>query len=380
MSKNIALVVGAGEGHRFGGRLPKQYQDLAGSSIFRRSLELFVDHPQVSAVYAVINPKHHKLYENSVRGLSLPKPINGGSSRQASVALGLESLVDISPSKVLIHDAARPLLDVDLISRVLAALEGSPGAIPVLAVADTLKSGEGKFINATIDRKGLWRAQTPQGFHFKDILAAHRQFLGKNLTDDAAVAECAGIAVEMVEGAEKNFKVTEYEDLVKANQVLGVPEIRTGFGFDVHKFTVGDKVTLCGVVIPHSFGLLGHSDADVGLHAITDALLGAIGAGDIGSHFPPTDAKWEGATSDIFLDHAGKLLNSFCARISSIDVTLICEEPKIVPYREKMIDRIAEILEISKVRISIKATTTEGLGFTGRREGIAAQAVVTVMI
>jgi 2-C-methyl-D-erythritol 4-phosphate cytidylyltransferase/2-C-methyl-D-erythritol 2,4-cyclodiphosphate synthase len=272
------------------------------------------------------------------------------------------------------------LVDNRIISRVLAELDNSPGAAPVIAVADTLKRGKGKFIDTTIDRKGLWRVQTPQGFRFDDILAAHRQVLGEDLTDDAAVAERAGLAVAMVEGSEKNFKVTEAEDLDRAESILVGPDIRTGLGFDVHKFTDGNEITLCGVIIPHSFGLLGHSDADVGLHAVTDALLGAIGNGDIGSHFPPTDARWKGTSSDVFLNHAGKLVNNLSGRISNLDVTLICEEPKIGPYRGAMQKRISEILEISETRVSVKATTTEGLGFTGRGEGIAAQAIATVII
>ena len=380
MSGTIALIIGAGQGQRFGGTLPKQYRALAGRSLLRRSVETFLDHPGVTAVQAVIHSDHLDFYKDAIRGLSLPEPVNGGSTRQASVALGLECLTDAAPSRVLIHDAARPLVDKKVVSRVLAALDTSPGAIPVLAVLDTLKRGKGKFIETTIERAGLWRAQTPQGFHFDDILAAHRKVCGEDLTDDAAVAERAGLTVAMVEGGEDNFKVTEAEDLVRAERILGGPEIRTGFGFDVHRFVDGNNVTLCGIVIPHCFGLLGHSDADVGLHAVTDALLGAIGAGDIGTHFPPTDAKWKGTPSDVFLSHARKMLAIVCGRIANLDVTLICEEPKIGPHREAMRERIAEILEIPKSRVSVKATTTEGLGFTGRGEGIAAQAVVTVII
>jgi 2-C-methyl-D-erythritol 4-phosphate cytidylyltransferase/2-C-methyl-D-erythritol 2,4-cyclodiphosphate synthase len=380
MGENVALIVGAGEGKRFGGDLPKQYRVLSGITILRRSLDIFIKHPQITAVHTVIHSGHHEFYKNITQGLSLPEPINGGNSRQASVLLGLENLVDTAPSKVLIHDAARPLLDKEIISRVLKALDNSPGAVPVLAVADTLKRGNGKFIDATINRKGLWRAQTPQGFRYENILAAHRQVLGEDLTDDAAVAERAGLEVAMVEGSEKNFKVTEKEDLKRAENILSAKGVRTGLGFDVHRFTDGNKITLCGVVIPHSYSLLGHSDADVGLHAVTDAILGAIGNGDIGSHFPPTDEQWKEASSDIFLNHARKLLAELCGHISNLDVTLICEEPKIGPYRQAMQKRISEILEISEFRVSVKATTTEGLGFTGRGEGIAAQAIATIVI
>ena len=380
MNATVALVVGAGEGQRFCGEVPKQYRPLAGQAVMRRSLTAFLDHPEVTAVQAVIHPDHHDLYQEAVRGLSLPAPVHGGATRQASVALGLESLADNPPARVLIHDAARPLVDHGVVSRVLAALETSPGAVPALAVADTLKRGDGAFIDTTVDRSGLWRAQTPQGFRFDDILAAHRQVSGEELTDDAAVAERAGLAVAMVEGAEDNFKVTQAEDLIRAERMVGGGDIRTGFGFDVHRFGDGDFVTLCGIEIPHDFGLLGHSDADVGLHAVTDALLGAIGAGDIGAHFPPTDPQWKGTPSDVFLRHAGKLLSDMGGRIANLDVTLICEAPKIGPHREAMTGKIAEILEISQSRVSVKATTTEGLGFTGRGEGIAAQAVATIIL
>ena len=374
------MVVGAGEGRRFGGEVPKQYQELSGQAILRRSLMAFLEHPEVTAVQAVINPGHHDLYKDAVRGLSLPAPVNGGRTRQESVALGLESLAGDPPGCVLIHDAARPLVDPGVVSRVLAALEASPGAVPALAVADTLKRGDGNFVETTVDRSGLWRAQTPQGFRYDDILAAHRKAAGEELTDDAAVAERAGLAVAMVEGAEDNFKVTEPEDLKRAEQTLGGGDIRTGFGFDVHRFGDGDHVTLCGVAIPYGFGLEGHSDADVGLHAVTDALMGAIGAGDIGAHFPPSDPQWKGAPSDVFLRHAGELLAARGGRIGNLDITLICEEPKIGPHREAMTARIADILQISSDRVSVKATTTERLGFTGRGEGIAAQAVATVSL
>ncbi|NQV84828.1 MAG: bifunctional 2-C-methyl-D-erythritol 4-phosphate cytidylyltransferase/2-C-methyl-D-erythritol 2,4-cyclodiphosphate synthase [Rhodospirillales bacterium] len=381
MNATVALVVGAGEGQRFGGEVPKQYRRLAGHAILRRSLMAFLDHPEVTMVQAVIHPDHHDLYQDAVRGLSLPAPVNGGATRQASVALGLEHLSGNPPTRVLVHDAARPLVDHGVISRVLAALETSPGAIPALAVADTLKRGGGGLIETTVERAGLWRAQTPQGFRFDNILAAHRQATGQELTDDAAVAERAGLVVAMVEGAEDNFKVTEVEDLMRAERMfINGGDVRTGFGLDVHRFEAGDFVTLCGVVIAHDFGLEGHSDADVGLHAVTDALLGAIGAGDIGAHFPPSDPQWKGTPSDMFLRHAGQLLSTRGGRIANLDVTLICEQPKIGPHREAMCVRIAEILEISQDRVSVKATTTERLGFTGRGEGIAAQAVATVVL
>ncbi|PPR73412.1 MAG: Bifunctional enzyme IspD/IspF [Alphaproteobacteria bacterium MarineAlpha3_Bin2] len=380
MGGTVALVVGAGEGQRFGGELPKQYHLLAGVAVMRRSLKAFMDHPDVSVVQAVIHPNHHELYDAAVQGLALPVPVDGGATRQGSVLNGLESLNADEPSTVLIHDAARPLVDPGVISRVLAALQTSPGAIPALAVADTLKRSDGQFVETTVDRQGLWRAQTPQGFHYQNILAAHRQAGGDELTDDAAVAERAGLAVAIVEGSEDNVKVTRTGDMVRAERILGAGETRTGLGFDVHRFGPGDHVMLCGVKVPHEFGLEGHSDADVGLHAVTDALLGAIGEGDIGTHFPPSDPQWKGTESDIFLRHAGDMIAGKGGRISNIDVTLICEQPKIGPHRAAMIKRMAEILSITEHRISIKATTTERLGFTGRGEGIAAQAAATVVL
>ena len=383
MGGTVALVVGAGEGQRFGSELPKQYHLLAGMAVMRRSLLAFMDHPEVTAVQAVIHPNHHDLYDQAVRGLALPVPVDGGATRQGSVFNGLESLASRAaeaPSTVLIHDAARPLVDHGVISRVLAALETSPGAVPALAVADTLKRGDDQFVETTVDRQGLWRAQTPQGFRYQEILDAHRQASGEELTDDAAVAERAGLAVAIVEGSEDNVKVTRPGDMIRAERFLGAGEARTGLGFDVHRFGPGDHVMLCGVAVPHEFGLEGHSDADVGLHAVTDALLGAIGEGDIGTHFPPSDPQWKGTVSDVFVRHAGELIAAKGGRISNIDVTLVCEQPKIGPHRAAMIKRMADILTISEHRISIKATTTERLGFTGRGEGIAAQAVATVVV
>ena len=259
-------------------------------------------------------------------------------------------------------------------------MKTSPGAVPVLPVADTLKRADIGTISATLDRHGLWRAQTPQGFRFEDILAAHRQAGDDELTDDAAVAERAGLAVAIVEGSENNIKVTTPDDLVRAEQLLGGGEVRTGMGIDAHKFGPGDHVMLCGVAIPYESGLEGHSDADVGLHAATDAVLGAISAGDIGSHFPPTDPQWKGAASEVFLRHAGEMVAARGGRVSNLDVTIICEGPKIGPHRETMVRRIAEILGIGEDRISVKGTTTDRLGFAGRGEGIAAQAVATIIL
>ncbi len=376
-----ALIVAAGRGHRLGGAMPKQYLPLAGRPVLRHSLETFARHPSVGAVRVVIHRDDLELYGAAAEGLDLLPPVEGGATRQDSVRLGLESLHDMSPARVLIHDAARPFADAALIRRMIAALDTSPGAIPALPVADTIKRGADGVIVETVDRHALWRAQTPQAFRYGEILAAHRAAAGRELTDDAAVAEAAGLAVALVAGAEENFKVTTEADLSRAERLLAPgADIRCGNGFDVHRFGPGNQVMICGIAISHDQGLEGHSDADVGLHALTDAILGAIGAGDIGQHFPPGDPRWRGADSSRFLAHAAALVAERGGRLLSLDVTIICERPKIGPHRAAMIRRIAEILGLDASRVSVKATTTEGLGFTGRREGIAAQATATVAL
>lgn len=379
----IALIVAGGSGQRFGAERPKQYLDLAGKPVLRRTVEAFLSHPQVTGVRVVIDPAWRDAYDAAVSGLGLPDPVAGGASRQDSVRNGLEALAaDGAPDLVLIHDAARPLIDEATISAVIAALDDQPGAIAAVPVADTLKRDKDGNIGATVDREGLWRAQTPQGFRFPAILEAHRAAAGLSLTDDAAVAERAGLAVALVPSKEDNFKVTTPDDLTRASRAImsNLWDVRTGSGFDVHRFTDGDFVTLCGLRVPHSHGLDGHSDADVGLHALTDAILGALAAGDIGSHFPPTDPRWRGADSAKFLRHAADLVAERGGVIAHADVTIICERPKVGPHRAAMAERVAEILGIEVGRVSVKATTTEQLGFTGRREGIAAQAVATVRL
>ena len=378
----IALVVAAGRGTRLGGPLPKQYLPLAGRPLLRHSLETLAAHPGIDAVRVVYNPDDAAPYAAAARGLDLLPPVAGGAARQDSVRLGLESLAAAPPERVLIHDGARPFLDRATIDRVLAALGQAPGAIPALAVKDTVKRGADGRVVETLDRAQLWRAQTPQGFLFASILAAHRAAAGSELSDDAAVAERAGLGVRLVAGSEANFKVTTTEDLLQAERLLAARQgdIRTGQGFDVHAFGPGDRVWLCGIEVAHDQGLIGHSDADVGLHALTDAILGALGAGDIGMHFPPSDPQWRGAPSHRFLSHAAALVAEAGGSIAHVDVTLICERPKIGPHREAMAARIAEILGLGRGRVSVKATTTEGLGFTGRREGIAAQAVATLRL
>jgi 2-C-methyl-D-erythritol 4-phosphate cytidylyltransferase/2-C-methyl-D-erythritol 2,4-cyclodiphosphate synthase len=385
MTETVALVVAAGRGQRFGGPLPKQYADLAGRPVLGHALARLAAHPRIDRVQAVIHPDDRALYDRAAAGLELAEPAVGGPSRNDSVRLGLESLVPRAPETVLIHDGARPFIGAAVIDRVLDALDTSAGAIAALPVTDTLKRGADNRITGTLDRAGLWRAQTPQGFRFADILAAHQNFAGQELTDDAAVAERAGLPVALVEGAAENIKVTTPDDLARAAQWLAgglasMSETRVGQGFDVHRFGPGDRVMLCGVAVPHEAGLRGHSDADAGLHALTDAILGALGTGDIGQHFPPSDARWKDAESAVFLRHAGGLVAEAGGSIRHLDVTLICERPKIGPHRAAMVARIAELLGIAAGRVSVKATTTEGLGFTGRGEGIAAQATATLSL
>ncbi|MEQ8357279.1 MAG: bifunctional 2-C-methyl-D-erythritol 4-phosphate cytidylyltransferase/2-C-methyl-D-erythritol 2,4-cyclodiphosphate synthase [Kiloniellaceae bacterium] len=382
MTSTVALIVAAGRGQRFGGGLPKQYRTLAGVPLLRHSLQAFKRHPAIDDVRAVIHPDDSNLYDQAAAGLGLAGPVAGGASRQESVLRGLERLAATAPARVLIHDGARPFIAAEVIDRVIAALQAFPGAIAALPVVDTLKRGDGGRVAGTRDRSGLWGAQTPQGFRFAEILAAHRAAAGEELTDDAAVAERAGLTVALVEGSRENMKVTSQEDLKAAERWLrgGQAETRVGQGVDVHAFGPGDHVTLCGLRLAHSAGLVGHSDADVGLHALTDALLGALGAGDIGDHFPPSDPQWKGAESGVFLQHARDLVAARGGRILHLDLTLICEQPKIGPHRAAMAARVAELLGLSASRVSIKATTTENLGFTGRGEGIAAQAVATLSL
>lgn len=385
MTETAALVVAGGRGVRAGGGLAKQYRSLGGMPALRRCLLAFVGHPGIGAVRVVIHPDDRALYDETVAGLDLLDPVAGGEARQDSARFGLESLAGLDPAKVLIHDAARPFVSSGVITAVIAGLDAQPAAIPALAVVDTLKRGTagagGQLLaGTTVDRTGLWRAQTPQGFRFRPILEAHRRLAGQTLTDDAAVAEAAGLAVALVEGDEDNVKLTTPEDFRRAERLLGAPETRVGTGFDVHRFGPGDHVMLCGVAVPHGRGLEGHSDADVGLHALTDALLGAIGAGDIGSHFPPSEPEWRGAASHRFVRHAAGLVRAAGGLIVNADVTLICERPKVGPHRAAMAAAVAEMLGLPAARVSVKATTTEGLGFTGRSEGIAAQAVVAVRL
>jgi 2-C-methyl-D-erythritol 4-phosphate cytidylyltransferase/2-C-methyl-D-erythritol 2,4-cyclodiphosphate synthase len=384
--KVIALIVAAGSGSRMGQDLPKQYLRLGGKTVLRHSLETFRSHPRIAGVRVVINESLRDLYDAAVSGLDLMAPVAGGQKRQDSVRLGLESLAGEHPDLVLIHDAARPFIDAGIIDRTIDTLAAHDGALVAVPVVDTLNRGAAAdgatFSGATVDRSGLWRAQTPQGFRFVPLLQAHRAAAaGPEMTDDAAVAEAAGLKVALVMGHENNFKITAPADLERAERMMSQQmEYRTGNGFDVHRLIPGDGVIMCGVTIPYHQKLEGHSDADVGMHALTDAILGAIGAGDIGQHFPPSDPQWRGAASWKFLAHAAKLVADKGGRIAHCDITLICEQPKVGPHRGAMAAKLAEILGLTIDRVSVKATTTEKLGFTGRGEGIAAQATATVAL
>lgn len=387
------LIVAGGTGQRFGQKsIPKQYQTIFGKTVIERSIEPFLRHPVVSAVSVVINPEH-SIYLEQLTCLQNNSIhiIHGGSTRQESVRLGLEKLQSVAsdrPDYVLIHDAARPLTSHDLVSSICAKLlEGEPAVIPGLAITDTIKrTFEGDSKIKTEDRQSLYTIQTPQAFDFETIYNLHQKFKNKNFTDDAALLEEENIPVKIIPGDKKNIKLTYPEDvsLIKTLIAQECADIRTGQGYDVHRFVQKtadhQKFKLCGVEIDHPYVLEGHSDADVALHAITDALLACISDGDIGFHFSPKDPRWKSADSLQFLRHAAELIKSKNGIISHVDVTIICEEPKIGPHRDVMRQKISDTLTLDIDRVSVKATTTEGLGFTGRKEGIAAQASATVRL
>lgn len=395
--KIAAIIVAAGRGARAGSGGPKQYRLLEGKTVLERTTTAFLDHPSIDVVRVIIHRDDIDLYAQSMTAIAdhskLLRPVFGGAERQDSVRLGLESLSGDQVSKVLIHDAARPFIDDATISRVVEALDDHQGVIAALPVFDTIKQakemsaanpGDETKIDTTVPRDKLWRAQTPQGFDYTTILSAHANAKGQNLTDDAAIAEADGTDVALVNGSPDNMKITQAEDFGMARLLLGrhktMNEFRTGQGYDVHAFEEGGRVILCGVEIPHTAKLKGHSDADVGMHALTDAIFGAISEGDIGDHFPPSDPQWKGAASEIFLRKARDLVLERDGAITHCDITLICEQPKIGPHRDAMRNALAEILAIDPARISVKATTTERLGFTGREEGIAALATATVQL
>lgn len=379
------IVVAAGRGQRAGDGMPKQYRNIGGVPVLRRTLARFLGQPGIRFVQPVISPEHGEFCSSVIAGLDgvLP-PVAGGATRQASVRAGLEALAGDPPDLVLIHDAARPFVSARLVADAIAAAAEHGAAVPALALVDTVKALIAPGLVATgPDRDRIRSVQTPQSFRYELILAAHRAQAGADdLTDDAAVAEAVGHRVATFAGDPANIKLTTPEDFVTAerNAAAALADVRTSTGFDVHAFGPGDHVTLGGVRIPHEFGLSGHSDADVVLHALTDALLGTMGSADIGHHFPPSDPQWKGAASDRFLAHAAALVREAGGRIAHLDATVICEAPKIGPHREAMREKIAEIAGIPVARVSVKATTSERLGFTGRREGIAALAAATVRL
>jgi len=381
-SSTVALIVAAGRGERApNGSKPKQYRLLAGKPVLRWAIEAFVQNQMVGLIQVVIGADDRFHYDETTRGINLCEPIVGGVTRQESVLIGLEALKEQKPNKVLIHDGARPFVSQALIQRVVSALDTAEAAVPLLPVSDTIRRKK-KSGYEIVAREDLRRAQTPQGFSFERILAAHRKLHDLTATDDMIIAEKAGMTINDVVGEEGNFKLTNNQDFKLAEMIstntLG--EVRTGTGFDVHEFSSGEYIWLCGVRIPHQMGLKGHSDADVGLHALTDAILGSICAGDIGVHFPPTDPQWRGVPSHIFLAKAVTLVRERGGDVVHVDVTLICEQPKVSVYRNEMRRKIAQILDINSDCVSVKATTTDGLGTIGRGEGIAAQAIATTRL
>ncbi|HEY2617662.1 MAG TPA: bifunctional 2-C-methyl-D-erythritol 4-phosphate cytidylyltransferase/2-C-methyl-D-erythritol 2,4-cyclodiphosphate synthase [Acetobacteraceae bacterium] len=371
-----AILVAAGTGSRFGAETPKQYLSLLGKPVIRHAAEALAAH------VALLQPVGDApSIESALIGLPHLPPVPGGTTRQDSVRAGLEALEPAAPDIVLVHDAARPLIPAGTIPALLAALRTASGAIPAAPVADTLKRVASGAITATVPRDGLYRAQTPQAFHFPVLLAAHRAATGVAATDDASLLEAMGERVAIVPGSDDNIKLTYAEDLTRLERAMAGQLIpRVGTGFDVHVLEAGRPLMLCGVAVPHDKGLAGHSDADVGIHALCDAIYGALAEGDIGRHFPPSEAAWKDVDSARFLAHAAGRIAARSGRLANADVTLICERPKIAPHAAAMSARLAAILGVAVSCVSVKATTTERLGFTGRGEGIAAQAVATVLL
>ncbi|MFT0874967.1 bifunctional 2-C-methyl-D-erythritol 4-phosphate cytidylyltransferase/2-C-methyl-D-erythritol 2,4-cyclodiphosphate synthase [Rhodopseudomonas sp. G2_2311] len=384
--RTAAIIVAAGRGLRAGAGGPKQYRTLAGRPVIARAMEPFCTHPGVMAVQPVTNPDDTEMFNAAVAGLNFRPAVGGGATRQASVRAGLEALAELKPDIVLIHDAARCFVTQELISRAITAAGATGAALPVVPVTDTIKQVDANgAVDATPDRATLRIAQTPQAFRFDVILDAHRRAAqdGRDeFTDDAAIAEWAGLTVSTFEGDANNMKMTTPEDFAREESRLmaALGDIRTGTGYDVHAFGEGDHVWLCGLKVPHTRGFLAHSDGDVGLHALVDAILGALADGDIGSHFPPTDPQWKGAASDKFLKYAIDRVTARGGRVANLEVTMICERPKIGPLRDAMRQRIAEITGVPVSRVAVKATTSEKLGFTGREEGIAATASATIRL
>ncbi|HEV7268085.1 MAG TPA: bifunctional 2-C-methyl-D-erythritol 4-phosphate cytidylyltransferase/2-C-methyl-D-erythritol 2,4-cyclodiphosphate synthase [Falsiroseomonas sp.] len=378
--RTVALLVAAGRGARFGGEVAKQYLPLLGRPVLRHAAEALLREGGVAAILPISPPGEEAALAALLDGLPILPPVAGGATRQASVLAGLAALETDPPDCVLVHDAARPVIPPGTIPALLAALAEAPGAIPAMPVSDTLKRGEAGRIVETVPRAGLFRAQTPQAFRFADLLAAHRAGPDE-ATDDAQLLEAAGLPVTLVAGHDSNVKITWPEDLARVEAAMLATMLpRTGTGFDVHRIAEGRPMVLCGVVVPCPFGLDGHSDADVGIHALCDAIYGALAEGDIGRWFPPSEARWKDADSARFLRHAASRIAARGGVLANADITLICERPKITPHATAMRERLAELLGAPLDRISVKATTTERLGFAGRGEGIAAQAAVMVLL
>lgn len=386
MARVAAVVVAAGQGVRAGGALPKQFRRIAGETLLEHALSAFAEAPKVAFVQPVIRPEDLALVRTLTSGMNILAPVSGGPTRQASVRAGLEALLPRSPDIVLIHDAARPFASANLIARAIEAAEKTGAAIPAVPVTDTVKRvDQAGTVEATLDRNSIRLVQTPQAFAFPALLEAHQRAAaqGRNdFTDDAALAEWAGMKVSVFAGEPGNIKLTTPEDFARAEaiQSAALGDVRTGSGLDVHAFGPGDHVTLGGIRIPHSHSLTGHSDADVALHALTDAILGALADGDIGAHFPPSDPQWRGASSDRFLAFAVERVRARGGRIAHLDLTIVCEAPRIGEHRDTMRASIARFAGIGIERVSVKATTSEKLGFTGRGEGIAAYATATVRL
>ena len=386
MADVAAVVVAAGRGTRAGSDIPKQFRRVGGQTLLSRSLALLVEHPKVALVQPVIGTDDGDLYKSAVGEMRTLVPVPGGATRQASVRAGLEALAQHRPRLVVVHDAARPFATAALVSRAIEAVEESGAAVPGLAVTDTVKAlGADGFVGETLDRNRLRLIQTPQAFAFEPLLDAHRRAAAAghhDFTDDAALAEWAGIKVKVFVGDPGNVKITDAQDFsrIEAMEFAKLGDVRTGGGFDVHAFGPGEYVTLGGICIPHSHALIGHSDADVVLHALTDAILGALADGDIGSHFPPSDPQWRSASSDRFLAFAVERVRARGGQIAHLDATVICEAPRLGPHRDSMRASIAAITGLPVERVAVKATTSERLGFTGRGEGIAASATATIRL
>ncbi|HEY6831015.1 MAG TPA: bifunctional 2-C-methyl-D-erythritol 4-phosphate cytidylyltransferase/2-C-methyl-D-erythritol 2,4-cyclodiphosphate synthase [Pseudolabrys sp.] len=386
MTEVAAVVVAAGRGLRAGGDVPKQFRRIGGETVLRRTLSMLVEAPNLSLVQPVIRAEDRSLFEDATSAMQILPPVFGGATRQASVRAGLEALASHAPDIVLIHDAARPFASPALIARAIAAAEKTGAAIPALPVSDTVKSVDAQgLVDKTLDRTTLRTIQTPQGFAFKPLLEAHRRAAHEgrdDFTDDAALAEWAGMKVAVFEGEPGNIKITTPDDFARAEaaQLAALGDVRIGQGVDVHAFAPGDHVTIGGLRIAHTQALTGHSDADVALHALVDAILGALADGDIGSHFPPSDMQWKGASSDRFFTFAVERVKERGGVIAHLDLTVVCEAPKIGPHRDAMRANIARLAGLDSSRVAVKATTSERLGFTGRGEGIVAYATATVRL